>query len=1043
METPLFLDTRTHFSLLRGVSKIKDFVSCAKERGCHALGIADIVNFYGVTSFYKECEKQEMRPILGATFYLQEIQDVHPKILLFAKNKDGYRSLMRLITTSQFNRSVKTNRPVLTSEMIKREIGNIVAIAPPATSSINLALRKENETEAKKHLDLCKELFGNDFFMGITHQEIPEYVNYKETLLKLAKDAHVPCIPLPLIYYLEPEDTNVRDVLIRIQPSIRPNEEEDIFPVDLSMPTKEVYEKEYSKEMRENLKNLSEKLKVKLEFGNWVFPTPSEELKNDEDKQKFLKEKIEKGLKSRKLTKTKEIENRIEEELKVIFDKNYTDYFIVVIDIIEHMHNVGILTTTRGSASGSFVAYLTKITSVDPMEMNIPFERFLNPFRPSAPDIDVDIADDRRTEVISYITNRFGKEKVAQIGTFGTMLARAAVRDTARALGHSYTTGDRIAKLIPFGKQGMPVYMDDALKEVKELADLYENEKDIKTIIDTAKKIEGNARHISVHAAGVVIAPQALTDYMSLEPEQRGGNAITQFDMHAVEDAGPLKFDFLGLSNLSILANTLKKIEDAHGKEIDIDMLPLDDEKTFAMLNRCLTKGVFQLGGTGITEALRQVEPQNLYDIAAIIALYRPGPMKNIKEYAERKKGLKPIQYLHPKMKEYLDKSYGVLVYQDDLLFTAIELANYDWEEVDVFRKAVGKKIPKLMAAQEIIFKQRVVQHSGATKQQAQEIWDLFDPFKGYGFNKAHAISYAKVAYQTAYLKANYPAEYMASVITASKNDKDEIAEYVYETRQLEIKILPPDVRFSEMDVTVDYTSEKPALRMGLHGIKNVSENAVENIINARQKAKGFSSLSDFLYLVGENGGIERKSLESLIQSGALDSFGERNTLLKNLSALLSYCKEVSSASKEQDSLFVTPNKPSELSLLKEEPVDALQKYAWEKELLGVYITGHPLLHFQSKGLSLAEVKEFSEGRHVCVLGILDNIKVHRTAQGKKMCFVVIEDECNTRIEGVCFPNTAEEYADLLIEHRPTRIYGETSMRNGEITLKIDKIENP
>ena len=476
------------------------------------------------------------------------------------------------------------------------------------------------------------------------------------------------------------------------------------------------------------------------------------------------------------MEKTKENIERVEYELSVIIEKGFAPYFLAVADLLRFARENNVLSTTRGSAAGSLVSYLTGITNVDPMLYKLPFERFLNPERPKAPDIDMDIADNQREEMITYARQLYGEDSVAQIGTFGTLMARAAVRDCARALGYPYGLGDRIAKLIPFGSQGFPMTIDRALKDEEELRRLYQSDEDVEIIINTAKRVEGNARHISVHAAGVVIAPGPVTDFVPIQYDPHGESVITQYDMHAVEEAGLLKFDFLGLKNLSVLGDAVKRVRVRLGVDIDIENVPLNDTKTFEMLARGETEGVFQMGGAGMTRYLKELEPTSIHDINAMVALYRPGPMEMIPAYIARKKNPALVKYLDPRMEKILERSYGIITYQEDVLLIAIEIAGYSWLEADVLRKAMGKKIPAEMEAQKEKFITGCVEYGKISKEKAEEIWRLIEPFAAYGFGKAHAASYGKVAYQTAYMKANYTPDYMAAVMSADAGNVDKIA---------------------------------------------------------------------------------------------------------------------------------------------------------------------------------------------------------------------------------------------------------------------------
>jgi DNA polymerase-3 subunit alpha len=745
-----------------------------------------------------------------------------------------------------------------------------------------------------------------------------------------------------------------------------------------------------------------------------------------------------------------------------------------VSDLLRFAHENGILTTIRGSVAGSLVTYLSGITNVDPLEYNLPFERFLNPSRPSAPDIDMDYADNRRDEVIEYARKKYGYDKVAQIGTFGTMAARGSVRDVTRALGFPYSLGDSIAKQIPMGAQGFPMTIERAMKENVDLKKMYDTEADVKKIIDMAKKIEGSARHISVHAAGVVISPTPLTDFVPLQYDTKGDQKIiTQYDMNSVgeDGVGLLKFDFLGIRNLAILADAVKLAEKIEGIKIDIENVDVTDKKTFEMLARGETVGLFQLNGDGMTRWLKELKPTAIHDINVMVALYRPGPMDNIQEYIARKNGIKPVTYMNPKMKNFLDRTFGVLVYQDDLLMTAIEVAGYNWAEVDKFRKAVGKKIREEMAKQHIKFVEGCVSFGGMKKEKAEELWNLFEPFQGYGFNKAHAASYGKVAYQTAYMKANFPAIYMSAVLTAESGDVDMIAEIITECKRMNIAILPPDINESFEGFTVikseknasntrhaqfgndEISSAKlaDAIRFGLTTIKNFGEGIGHSIISERKANGKFKSLSDFLRRVKDKN-LNKKSLESLIKSGAMDSFGDREMLLYNLERLLTFHKEESGENKAQDSLFSfaadtnSGNSSHDLELqTPPETSTTSNKLLWEKELLGLYISGHPLDSFREKlegrDTNIKKIKETGrEGQPVVVAGIVEEIKNIMTKKGDRMVFMKIADFTDS-IETVVFPKTFEEFQDILVPESCIVIKGTFSTRNESKSLVVEKVK--
>lgn len=747
------------------------------------------------------------------------------------------------------------------------------------------------------------------------------------------------------------------------------------------------------------------------------------------------------GIGNRGLSPTKELEERIEYELKIIKDKGFSPYFLVVADLINYAHSKNIFTTVRGSVAGSIVTFLTGITNINPLEYKLPFERFLNPERPSAPDIDMDFADNRRDEVIQYAKEKYGQDHVAQIGTFGTMMARAAVRDVARALDYPYAVGDKIAKLIPFGSQGFPMTIEEALRITPELRDIYEKEKDVKTIITQARKLEGCARHISVHAAGVVIAPKPLWEYVPLQLDPKGGKIITQYDMHAVEELGLLKFDFLGIRNLAILEDAVSLVKKFRGIEIDIEKIPLDDKKTFAILERGETVGLFQLNGDGMTHYLKELRPSRIQDINAMVALYRPGPIESIPTYIERKHNNKLVHYFDPRMEEVLKDSYGVITYQDDVLLIAIKLAGYSWLEADKLRKAMGKKIPKEMDAQKEKLIQGLIQN-GMPPEKASKLWKLIEPFAAYGFNKAHAASYGRVAYQTSYMKANFPGEYMTAVLTADSGDIEKVAEIIAECSRMEIPVLPPNINESFAKFTLIKETAGDKIRFGLESVKNVGANIVQAIIGAREKDGKFNSLTEFIERV-KHKDLNKKSLESLIKCGALDELGERGTLLGNLESILEYAREHQKHEKEgQTSLFsLTPEvKVSSIKLKTFPPAGKKEMLAWEKELLGLYITEHPLEEFreklQNKVIAVKDAMSQKRDQMISVGGLVSSIKKIITKAGSPMLFVTIED-LTGKIEALIFPRVLEKNPAIWQEEKVLIVKGRISDAGRDDAIKI------
>ena len=1058
------LHTHSHYSLLNALPKINALVDEACKNEMSALALTDNGNLYGAIEFYQTCKKKGVKPIIGIDAYVAYrsrfdkqagVDKERYRLILLAENEIGYKNLIQLVTLAHLEGFYY--KPRIDRDLLEKYGDGLIAIAPSFSSDILQSLKLANSEQAEERLAWYKKTFSGsenqpNFFFEITyHPEIKGHDEDMKKIVQFTKETATPLVAAHDVYYLHTEDRAARQTLMAVQ--AQNDEKIEIKDEDFSFITQKQAEKYFKNlpEALENTEKIADRCNLEISIGKWFLPNYIVEsgLSHDDE----FRRTVEEGLAKRKLEKTPEITERMEYELGVIKDKGYAPYFLVVADLLRYAHEHGILTTIRGSVAGSLCTYLAGITNVNPLEYKLPFERFLNPSRPSAPDIDMDFADNRRDELIDYARAKYGLDKVAQIGTFGTMAARGAVRDVTRAMGFPYSLGDSVAKLIPMGAQGFPMTLERALKDEPELKRLYKDEADVKTIIDMAKKIEGCARHISVHAAGVVISPTPLTDYVPLQYDTKGDNKIiTQYDMNDVgeDGVGLLKFDFLGIRNLSILADAVKITEKIEGVKIDIENVPVDDKKTFEMLARGETVGLFQLNGDGMTRALKELRPTVIHDINVMVALYRPGPMDNINEYIARKHGTKPVIYLHPKMKTFLDRTFGVLVYQDDLLMTAIEVAGYTWAEVDKFRKAVGKKIREEMAKQHVKFVEGCQSHGKMTEKKAEELWDLFEPFQGYGFNKAHAASYGKVAYQTAYMKANFPAIYMSAVLAAESGDVEKIAEIIGECKRMGIPVLPPNINQSFEGFTVikkEAGAERDSIRFGLTTIKNFGEGIAHSIITERKAHGVFTSISDFLRRIKDKN-LNKKSLESLIRAGAMDSFGDRAKLLHNLDRLLTFNKEERSRESDQDSLFATMTggiKAGEITLENAPATNPADKLMWEKELLGLYISGHPLDSYKNKlegkETTIKKLKETCKEKEPVVFGgIIEELRSVMTKKGEKMVFLKISDMSDS-IEAVAFPKILEEFQDILVPESCVVVKGTFSLRNGEKSVLIDKVK--
>jgi len=1044
------LHTHSHYSLLQGLPRIPALVEAAKADGQTALALTDNGNLYGAISFYKECKKNDIKPIIGSDIYIAP-RSRHEKehgtdnntsrLILLARNEIGYRNLLKLVSRSFTEGFYYT--PRADRELIEEYKEGLLAIVPSFAGGPSRALANNDTSRAEESFGWHKDVFGKYLYTEITiHPEIKGHAELMDSLIKLSKEKDVPIMAAHDTYYLKKDDAVARELVRKIRTGGRLDRELGVSQTDFSFITQKRALELFKKlpEAIENTQKVVDECNLELELGNWVFPNFPIPKGSTHDKE--LRALTEAGLKVREMEKTKEIEDRIDYELKVIADKGYAPYFLVVADLLRHARENDIFTNTRGSAAGSLVSYLCGITTIDPMFYRLPFERFLNPERPSPPDIDMDLADNKRDELIRYAREKYGEEHVAQIGTFGTMMARAAVRDVARALGHSYGMADQIAKMIPFGAQGFPMTIDRAMKESPDLKEVYENDADARDIIDLAKKIEGNARHVGVHAAGVVISPTPVIDFVPIQFDPKGGKTITQFDMHAVEEAGLLKYDFLGLKNLSVLADSVLRVRNRLGKDIDIENINLDDKKTYEMLARGETLGVFQLASSGMTSYLKELRPSEINDISAMVALYRPGPMAFIPDYIERKHNPSKVRYLDDRMKEVLEPTYGILIYQDDVMTIAVDLAGYSWGEADKFRKAMGKKIPAEMKAQEERFKSGCIEN-GMDKRVAGQLWEMIETFAAYGFNKAHAASYGNLSYKTAYMKANYPVDYMASLLTADAGDIDKIATIVAECTRMGISVSPPDANESFGDFTVVDDSN---IRFGLHSIKNFGSGVGNYIIQERKSNGSFTSLGNFLSRIRDRN-LNRKSLESLIKSGALDTLGERGQMMQHIELLLQYHRENMLAPDNQDSLFGASSMQAEteLRLPPAETTSMKERLGWERELLGLYVSGHPLdahkSKFENQKFDIRSTKEkLPNGVQTVIAGLIENNQTILTKNGEKMAFLRVSDYSDG-VEVVCFPRVLKEYDALLQLESCVMIKGRMSERNGEMSFVAEAVK--
>ncbi|MBI5728976.1 MAG: DNA polymerase III subunit alpha [Candidatus Magasanikbacteria bacterium] len=1049
------LHVHSHYSLLDALPKVDELVRAAKKQGFKALALTDHANLYGAIEFYEACQKEGMKPIIGVEVYItpslaEQSQYKEYHLALLALNLVGYKNLIVLVSRAHLEGF--RGKPLIDKTMLRQHSAGLIGMSGCIDGEIPSLLRKENNFEKAKQAALeYRDIFGADnFFLELG--DLPDLSGQMEVNTQLAELGRQLAIPLVVtrdVHYLHPDDAEAQDILtcIRDGRTLDEPNRPTSAAVDFSLATESeiVSRFRHLPEALSNTAKIAERVDLKLELNQWHFAAI--EMPTGKSADEHLKDEVCRRLSV--LTKiTPEIQARADYELDIIAKKGYSPYFLIVSDYVGYARAHGIIETTRGSAAGSIVAYAMGITTVNPLYFKLPFERFLTLFRPSPPDVDADFADDRRDEMIAYVTKKYGADKVAQIITFGTMAARGSIRDVGRALGLSYTFCDHVSKLIPFGAQGFQMTIAKALDLEPELKTLYTTNPQVKQLIDLAQKIEGCARHTSIHAAGVVIAPTPLTDFTPVQYESGGEKIVTQYEMHAVEAAGLLKMDFLGIRNLSILGHAVEIVEKTTGKKIDIYNLdPWDDKKTYDMLARGETVGVFQMAGSGMTRYLKELKPNSIFDIMAMVALFRPGPMESIPEYIRRKNNPEMIEYLDPRMKEYLDQSLGLIVYQDDVLLTAIHLAGYNWEEADKFRKAMGKKIPEEMAKQKEKFFKGCREFGHVPEIKIHRLWELIEPFAAYGFNKAHAASYGVVAYQTAYLKANFPIQYMTAVLIAESGDIDKVPPIIHECARMGIQVLPPDINqsFKSFAMIPAAESQPAHIRFGLNGIKNLGEHIADVIYRERKENGQYRILEDFLSRVNDKD-LNKKSLESLIMCGALDSLGhDRAVLLRNIETILSF---VRSGQEEKDtkqhSLFSGSaiDTRTKVRLAPALPATPEEKLTWEKELLGLYVTAHPFAHFQKVLESvLTTVNDLpAQGRKqwVVVGGVIESTKKKITRAGQAMMFVTIQDVTGS-LELLVFPRTYETTKDVWVEGRSVSVVGRTSEEEGDDKLFVER----
>ncbi|MBN1832155.1 MAG: DNA polymerase III subunit alpha [Deltaproteobacteria bacterium] len=1062
------LHVHTEYSLLDGAIRIGQLLEKAKSYGMDAVAITDHGNMFGAVQLFDQASKVGIQPILGCEVYVApgHRKDRGPSpdggpnahhLVLLVMNQLGYKNLSRLVTLGHLEGFYY--HPRIDKELLIEYNGGLIALSACLKGIVPYLINSGRIEEAKqKAMELASIFDNNRFYLEIQANTMPEQTRVNSVLQELSRELSIPSVATNDCHYLNREDSEAHDVLLCIQTGKMVDD-----PNRMRFSTDELFFKTREEmvdslgagdfsEALDNTMDIARRCEYMMEFGQYKYPvfTASKGKSLDD----MLSEEARKGLKERLAhlqvevgaglspELRKEYEERLAFELNVITDMGFSGYFLIVADFIDYAQRSNIpVGPGRGSAAGSLVAYALRITNIDPIKYGLLFERFLNPGRISMPDIDIDFCINGRDDVIRYVTEKYGRENVSQIITFGTMKAKAAIRDVGRTLGIPYAEVDKIAKLVP---EGPKVSLEKAIEEEPALKKMEKGRENERKLIKISRFLEGLSRHASTHASGVVISDRPLVEYL---PLFKGPNdeVMTQYTMSQIELLGLIKFDFLGLKTLTVIRQALNLIQASSGRQIDIDKIPLDDDATYRLCQEGKTTGVFQLESSGMKELLRRLKPGIFEDLIALVALYRPGPLGSnmVDDFIQGKHGFTKIKYSFPELEPILKETYGVILYQEQVMKIAQVLASYSLAEADELRKAIGKKKLRVMADHKARFLKGAVQ-KGLDRKKAERIFDLIEKFGGYGFNKSHSVAYAMIAYQTAYLKAHFPVQFMAALLTQDMGNQDKTIKNIAECRDMGIEILPPDLNESQADFAV----KEGAIRFGLAAVKNVGLKAVESIIEERSKGGAFEDLPNFCQRV-DGSKVNRRVLEGLIQCGALDFTGiHRARLYGALDEVIRFCGAYQDPN--QLNMFASLNGnvgDRDLLVLQEiEEWDEKEKLRKEKEALGFYITGHPLERFAT------EVKEYAtctiEGltnmrdkSEVKVAGVIENLRIKRTKRGDKMAILILEDPTGSS-EVVVFPSTFESYAHLLKGDEPLLVSGNAEVEGGSAKIIAKEINS-
>ena len=1050
------LHVHTEYSLLDGVSRIPKLVARAKELGMESLAITDHGSLYGVVEFYTQCVAAGIKPIIGCEVYVAH-NSRHEKgpserspyhLTVLAKDNLGYQNLMRLVTHAHLEGQYY--RPRIDRELLEQYHEGLIILSGCPTAEVPRAISEGRLDDAREAALWYSNLLGEGcYYLELQeHAYVDELPVINEALVQFAEELGLPLVATNDCHYVDREDASIQDVLICIHTNTTIHDEKRLKMEDDSYYLKSTEEMEAiferHPEALANTQRIADMCHVTLDTSELHLPNfPVPEGMTPEE---YLGQLCWEGFRRLYPEPSEEAVVRLSYELDVIRQTQFANYFLVVWDITSFAHRNNILFGVRGSAAASLALYCLGVTEVDPLSYRLVFERFLNVERKEMPDIDMDFQDDRRDEVLAYVTQRYGRDRVAQIITFGTLGAKASLRDVGRALGMGYSDVDRVARLVPFKSRTL----DDALEMSMELKDIYNNESSVKNLVDTAKRLEGTVHHVSTHAAGVVISSDPLTEYIPLQKPVRGdessGILMTQYAMDPVAKLGLLKMDFLGLTSLTILDRAVKVVAETQGAEIDLHQLPLDDKKTFDLLSSGKTTDVFQLESAGMQRHIQGLKPSSLGDIAAMIALYRPGPMEHIETFIEAKHGRAPIKYPHPSMEDLLQETHGVIVYQDQVLLILQAFAGYSLGGADIVRKAMGKKIPELMAQEAESFTSGAI-GMGFSEGLAKEVFSLIEPFAGYAFNKAHSVSYALISYWTAYFKANYPHEYMASVLNARMDNPERTAGAISECFRMGIPVMLPDINESDVLFTIAQSPEgSKALRFGLSAVKNVGDGAVRPIIEERMEGGPYQNLDDFCSRADLRS-MNRRTMESLIKVGALDRFGNRPALLKAVEQILAFSqREANRRQSGQSSMFdmdVGDIGPGPGISLNGEEASASEKVSWEKELLGVPLSENSLsaVAMVSQGRAMTSRDQLDsemENQRVTVIGQVSSASQRYTKDQKPYMVTTLEMLYGS-IDVLTWPDVLERTQGIWQEGNLLEVTGRIKARGDELSVYCEQ----